>query len=314
MEPSINRAVLLLGPVAVVAALVLALVTGTTATSTTAPPWAATLALVALAVGVPHGAVDHLLEIQGDDRRARLRYASGYLALALAALALILLAPAPSFIAVLAMSVWHFGSGDVEAQADLRAATSSTRPRRWVQVIALGAAPVLLPLTSGAAVASLSLVNPALVVLLTPAATTITRGLVLVAVAVALTDLVRHRDHRGAIELALLTALGLIVTPLVAFGVYFAFWHAARHTARLAQSEPGAAVTSGRLLAVIRAGLPALVVVCVVVPLAAVFLHGNVTLIGLGLAAVWGLTVPHMVAVGAFDRRRRTQREPVAAT
>ena len=304
--------VLNVGPVAVVAAVGLSIGTGAVAWSTTVPSWSSPVAILALALGIPHGAVDHLMHAPSG-RRSQALWAFGYLAVAVAAIGVILAWPAVSFVAVVAMSLWHFGSGDVEARADLTAGPTPQPHGRVLHAVASGAAPLALPLTSTAAVAALSLVNPELSVLLSPGVTFWIRALVLAVVAASIIVALSHRDGRGALELALLTALGLVATPLVAFGTYFACWHALRHTARLAQTRSGSDITGREFLAVVRAGLPALGVTIGAITVGVTVLPGRSTLLGFGLAVVWGLTVPHMVAVGRFDRQRRIARHESAA-
>jgi Brp/Blh family beta-carotene 15,15'-monooxygenase len=119
--------------------------------------------------------------------------------------------------------------------------------------------------------------------------------------------LLRQQDRRGVLELATLTTLGLIATPLIAFAVYFAAWHSLRHTSRLALDD-GGVLRWGALARVARAGLPALLAAVAVVSLVTIT-HREVSSTGdvlwVALAVVWGLTVPHMVVVSRFDRRRR---------
>jgi Brp/Blh family beta-carotene 15,15'-monooxygenase len=122
--------------------------------------------------------------------------------------------------------------------------------------------------------------------------------------------LIHTGDLAGAIELMALAVLGYVATPLLAFAVYFGFWHALRHTARLAE------VTYGRLdpmslLKVMRGGLPALVGFVVVVAGLALLVdpsHAVGPMLWIGLVVVWGLTVPHMLFVSRFDARMRALR------
>ena len=101
--------------------------------------------------------------------------------------------------------------------------------------------------------------------------------------------------------------LGLVASPLAAFGVCSAAWHALRHTARLAADEHGG-VRVEDLASTFAAGLPALVVTVALVAGGVISLHASASLgtwLWLGLALVWGLTVPHMIVVTRFDRARR---------
>jgi Brp/Blh family beta-carotene 15,15'-monooxygenase len=140
--------------------------------------------------------------------------------------------------------------------------------------------------------------------------TTITRGVVLTLIVVTVLALINRGDLRGAFELFTLAVLGLVVSPFIAFAVYFGFWHAARHTARLAQITSGS-ITLRSLAAVTKIGIPSLVgFIAVLVGLT--FFWGPDALTGtvlwIGLAIVWGLTVPHMWFVSRFDNRIRTKR------
>lgn len=311
----INGAVMNAGPLLVVLTVIVSVACQATAWSPTVPSWAVATALVALALGIPHGAVDHLAVTTLSSTVARLAGGLVYLAVAAAATATILRVPAPAFVAVLAMSVWHFGTGDVGAAADLAGRDPHRRGVRLLQALALGSAPVLLPLTSASAVASVGLINPSLATVLHPAVGSVVRYGVLCLVAVTLAALWRVEDRRGCGELALLAVLGLVANPLMAFAVYFAAWHALRHTARLAMSRDGDVrlVDLARTFAM---GLPALVGAVVVAGVCVLALEEAAlgTWLWIGLALVWGLTVPHMVLVSRADRssrRRRGRRRPV---
>lgn len=263
------------------------------------------LALVALVLGVPHGAVDHLTLARPLRPRTRALGAAAYVGTAAIAAALVLLAPAPAFVVVLALSVWHFGSGDVEAGRELRGAQEQPRAVRGAHLLALGAVPVLLPLTSPAALATVAALEPRLVPVLGTWTTELVRAAVLVLSATVLAALIAMRRRAEAAELASLVAVALAAPPLVAFAVYFAAWHALRHTLRLAVVD--GRVDRGRLRVVVRDGAPALLVAAVLVLAALVVGGTSVAPAALWtvLAAVWGLTVPHMLLVSAFDRRRR---------
>lgn len=292
------------GPVAVALTALLA-VTGRVTGASEAPSSAVVVAaLVSLVLGVPHGAVDHLALPRPPRGAARVLLLVGYVALAAVSAAGVLLAPAAGFVAVLAMSVWHFGSGDVEALAELTDGARSPRLRP-LRIAAAGAVPVLLPLTSPAAVATVSALDPRLAAVLSPHVTGPVRAATLAVAAAAVLALAVDRQVRAAVELVLLSGLALLVTPLLAFAVYFAPWHALRHTARLVLDDRGT-VDHARLRRVVLEGLPPLVVASVLV-VAGLAVAGHATgVLWVGLAAVWGLTVPHMVVVGAFDRRRRS--------
>ncbi len=297
--------VLAIGPVAAIATIGLAVLTGATAQSADVPAWVPWVALACLAVGLPHGAVDHLALLRPIRRRGLA--AALYIACAAAAAAVILLFPGPAFVAVVVMSAWHFGTGDVECLVDLGGDQRDTRTWSALHVVAVGAVPLVLPLTSHAATTTLSLVQPRLPHLDGLPSDSLRIATVLLAL-VVIARLLTLRRLRPAAELLVLVVLGLLVTPLLAFGVYFAFWHALRHTARLAQDDTGA-LNSQSLLRIVAAGLPALVLTVIIVAVALLVVGG---ISGPGpwlwatLALVWGLTVPHMAVVSRFDAARRS--------
>ena len=295
---------LAVGPIAALATIGLAALTGATAQSTNVPTWVPWVALACLAVGVPHGAVDHLALMR--PLRHRWLAAALYLVSAAAAATVILLLPGLAFGAVVAMSIWHFGSGDVESLADLDGDVRDTRAWSILHAVAAGAVPLVLPLTGQATATTLELIQPRLPdldVLTSGSLRAVTVLLALIVVARLLT----LRRLRPATELLVLVALGLLVTPLLAFGVYFAVWHALRHTARLAQDDTGA-LDARSLRHIALAGLPALVLTVTTVA-AALIVAGGVGDPGpwlwATLALVWGLTVPHTAVVSRFNSARR---------
>jgi Brp/Blh family beta-carotene 15,15'-monooxygenase len=284
---------------------------GATSKSTEVPSWVLWVGLACLAAGVPHGAVDHTFALPVAHRARALML---YVATAAVASVVILLVPGPSFVVVIAMSAWHFGSGDVESLADLGHDVPDARVWSALHKLAAGAVPLVLPLTGSATSATLEVIQPRLTALDGLA----TGGVRLATVALALVvvaRLVSTRRIRSAAELVVLVALGILVSPLLAFGVYFAAWHSLRHTARLAQGEDGT-VLAGRLARTVLAGLPALALVAIAVAVVLLTVggfSGPGRWLWVTLAMVWGLTVPHMVVVARFDAAQRSARRSSGA-
>ena len=301
--------VLNIGLIGTGVAVLVSLLTRTTAASTTVGPLPIAIALLALVVGIPHGAVDNLTLTRSLTTRERLLGALAYVAIAAIAAVAIITWPGIAFVAVLAMTVWHFGTGDVEATRELQGLSPI---RTWVRVpyaIALGSAPVLLPLTSPAAIATLTAIEPRLATVMSDQVIVGTRIAVLTLIVGCLLWLIQKGDIRGAIELFALTVLGYVASPLIAFAVYFGFWHALRHTARLAQvSEGNVSVRS--LLRVSRGGIPSVIGFVAIVAILVTFFDPSLAMgpaLWFGLAIIWGLTVPHMILVARFDARMRRE-------
>ena len=299
--------VLNVGLIAAGAAVALSLLTRTTAASTSIGPVPIAVALIALMIGIPHGAVDNLTLQRSLTRSQKLAGAAAYVGIAALAAAAIITWPGIAFVLVIAMTVWHFGTGDVEATRELRGLAPVSGIARVGYALALGSTPVLLPLSSPAAVSTLTAIEPRLAAVMSEPVIVGTRITVLSLIVVMLLWLIQRGDVRGAIELFALAVLGFIASPLVAFAVYFGFWHALRHTARLAQVTYGT-ITIRSLLGVSKGGLPSLIGFVVVVIAVLALLDPSTTIgpaLWVGLAIVWGLTVPHMILVSRFDARMR---------
>ena len=301
--------ILNMGPIFVWCAVVASLLTQLTASSINIGPLPALLALVALAFGIPHGAADNLTRVHSLNWQGWVRLAVIYLSIAGAAALLIIAVPTIGFVLVLAMTVWHFGTGDVEATQELQGRAPIAGKFRVLYALALGSAPVLLPLTSPAALSTVVSLEPRLAAIYSSQVTTITRAIVLTLIVGTIVALIDRGDLRGAFELLTLAILGLVVSPLIAFAVYFGFWHAARHTARLALVTSGT-VSIRSLADVTKVGIPSLVGFVAILTGLRIFFGSEAftgTVLWIALALVWGLTVPHMWFVTRFDNRIRAE-------
>jgi beta-carotene 15,15'-dioxygenase len=302
-----SKVILNIGLVTILVAIPFAVVSRSTVLAEEIPLWVIAAAIIALGIGVPHGAVDHVTMSRSLPRHQLIGLGFLYLLIAAAATAAVIAAPAFSFVVVLAVTIWHFGTGDVEAAHELDGTPQERGPLRILHALAVGSAPVLLPLTSPAAVNTLTLIQPQLAELFTPTTIVVIRATVLTLVVITMVLLIHREQTRATWELAALTAVGYFVTPLLAFAIYFGLWHALRHTARLAQHSYGV-VTVGSIAKIFAQGIPALIGFIVVVGILAAnsaALSSTGTWLWFGLALVWGLTVPHMLMVSAFDRRQR---------
>ncbi|WP_170149223.1 Brp/Blh family beta-carotene 15,15'-dioxygenase [Geodermatophilus normandii] len=261
-----------------------------------------------LLLGLPHGAVDHLVPARRLGRRppGTALFALGYAVVAVLAWLAFRAAPGPALLVFVALSVWHFGTGET-AFADLRAG----RPvqRQATASLVLGGLVLLVPLARGAddAAPVLAAVVPGAGTL--PAAVPVT---VLAVVLPAAAALAAERLLSGrwleAAEVAVLLVLVLVVPPLAAFGVWFGCWHAVRHVARVLAADPAgdADPAAGRLAAPLRrfalaAALPTAAVLAV---LAWVWsaADGWRGFLAAGLPLLAALTLPHALVVAWLDR------------
>ena len=195
--------------------------------------WQVVIAVIALAIGIPHGALDHLVTLPKSSALKMAGFITVYVAIAVIAVILLLTWNVVGFIFVVAMSAVHFGIGDAAFISEMDRRTANPKPfPRYFYAAAGGALPVVIPLVSEKSSAALERVNPVLVnwhqglndelLILT-----------LAIFALALFRLFQKRRMSDAIDLSLLYLLALTAPPLVAFAVYFGCWHAMRHTARL---------------------------------------------------------------------------------
>ena len=273
--------------------------------------WQVVIAVIALAIGIPHGALDHLVTLPKSSALKMAGFITVYVAVAVIAVILLLTWNVVGFIFVVAMSAVHFGIGDAAfiSEMDRRSANPKPFPR-YFYAAAGGALPVVIPLVSEKSSAALERVNPVLVnwhqglndVLLI---------LTLAIFAIALLHLFQKRRMSDAIDLSLLYLLALTAPPLVAFAVYFGCWHAMRHTARLTLVLPRSqkAFAEGRstdaFLSAIWPGLPALIGTLVVAGIVIFFRGGSVSeqFFWITLVIIWALTVPHMAVTARLDRK-----------
>ncbi len=274
---------------------------------------AAWVPLVAgLLLGLPHGAVDHLVP---DAELGRSRRRTAAVVVAYAALALVVLAafrawPGPALALFVVLSAAHFGTGET-AFTDLRAG----RPPR-VDVLgaaAFGGVAIVLPLLRDpdAVAPVIALIVPGSTGHLPAAACRAGVVAVLVAAAAAVAVRVRRRDLVPAVELVLLTVAALVVPVGAFFGAYFGIWHSGRHTARLIAEDPANAadLAAGRIGRPMwrfarTAALPTLAALATVLALWATA-GGWEAFVAADLAVLAALTVPHTIVVGRLDARRR---------
>ncbi|SCL65073.1 beta-carotene 15,15'-monooxygenase, Brp/Blh family [Micromonospora citrea] len=275
--------------------------------------------LVGLLLGLPHGAVDHLvpawLSARARPLSARVTLLVSYAAVAGAGLAAFRAAPALALVGFLTVSVVHFGTADeaFHAERDGR----PVRPR-VAAVVAYGGLPVVLPLALWRDHVDplLAAVAPRAPALLTTEVRALALATVLGAVAVTMIRDVNAGRVGDAVQPALLAALFGTVPPSLAVGAYFAAWHSGRHVARLLRHDPrnAADLRAGRVGPPLRrfarqAAPPTVVAVGALLALVAWPGH-RVDPLPATVAVLAALTLPHAVLVAWTDRREPGLRRP----
>jgi Brp/Blh family beta-carotene 15,15'-monooxygenase len=273
--------------------------------------WQVVMAAVALAIGIPHGALDHLVTLPKSNPAKMAAFIAGYVAIALLAVAAILHWNKWGFIGVVLMSAVHFGIGDSAFLSELKQLGDKTRTTAstWAYAAASGAIPVVIPLVNDRSASALKEVNPALLQWDGGYSDQIFILVIAISV-VAAAILLMHRELRDLVDLAILLLLVICAPPLVAFATYFGCWHAMRHTARLSSLLPQSVAhySAGKPAAAFRAsiipGLPALVGTFIFVIALGLTSSENLSdrFLWLTLVTIWALTVPHMIVTARLDR------------
>ena len=275
------------------------------------------MAIIALAVGIPHGAIDHLITIPRESRRKFLAFIIIYTFVAIMAALAIANWNLIGFQLVLVMSALHFGFGDSAFINEGKAAFGEKKyssATLFAYAIPAGFLPVILPLTDERTFKVLSDLNPALTNWAGSLSETM-RTITLTLAIVSIIYLALLRNFDLATDLLLLGALSFFAPPLIAFAIYFGFWHAIRHTARLVPKLPKAMIkveegsTAGAFWAAIFPGLYAILGIFIlgIFIVTGTFSTENGSNISndflwVILVIIWALTVPHVATTARFDR------------
>ena len=273
--------------------------------------WQVVVALIALAIGIPHGALDHLVTLPRTSSAQMAVFIFVYVAVAITAVVALLTWNVIGFIVVVVMSAVHFGIGDAAFISEIERRSVEPKPfQKYLYAAAAGTLPVVIPLVSEKSNSALEKVNPQLL--------DWHQGLnndlmlwTMVLTAIVLLRLVQKRRDGEAIDLVLLYLLAVTAPPLVAFAVYFGCWHALRHTARLTLTLPSsqAAFADGNIkrafIKAVLPGTPALIGTFVVAAAIVIFRGDSLDdqFLWVSLVVVWALTVPHMAVTARLDRK-----------
>mgnify|MGYP006440496607 FL=1 len=199
------------------------------------------LMIAVVLTGIPHGAVDHIVAAKlyglSSTWRDQARFYGGYLALMALYGALWFVVPAWCLWAFLLMTMYHFG------QADLAYWELPPVRARLVYVsrglLLIGLPIAAHPLIVDPIFDAIAGVRPLHWSLLAEHSTAVLTALVaqhlvvLGGVASSPDTAVPTNGWREAINVVVLSALFLVVHPLVAFAVYFGLWHSLGHILEL---------------------------------------------------------------------------------
>lgn len=269
------------------------------------------LAILALAVGIPHGAIDHLITIPRSSRRRFIFFIMIYTLIAVCAGLAIAKWNLVGFQVVICMSALHFGFGDAAFFNESRSADGAEKISFAIlatYAIPAGFLPVVLPLTDSRTDKVLTKLNPN-ILNWSGSFTHEIRNITFFAGLIAIFILIITKNLVLAIDLSLLAALSTLAPPLIAFSIYFGCWHAIRHTARLVPKLPSAMekVATGAITQAIAAAIkPGLYAILGIFLLGIAIVAkgtGNISnnFLWSILVIIWALTVPHMATTARFD-------------
>jgi Brp/Blh family beta-carotene 15,15'-monooxygenase len=269
------------------------------------------LALVALVVGIPHGAIDHLIAIPSQPKSRFIGYIVGYVAIAVIAGWAIATWNLIGFQVVVLMSALHFGFGDASFINEDRVAQDKEKnslPIEILYALPAGFLPVILPLTDSRTLDALERIHPNLENWAS-SQVSLFRNLTLLLGLFAFVNLLATKRFSMSFDIFILAVLALVAPPLIAFAVYFGFWHALRHTARLVPKLPKAQqhIFSGdwhkAIWSVVFPGLYAIAGTLIIAIGLMIVSPDNFSssLLWSTLVIIWALTVPHMATTAKFD-------------
>lgn len=293
----------------------------------------APFALSLIFLGLPHGAVDHLvpgrLSSSGVSAGSIVAVALLYLVLAMLYLAFWTVEPVAAFAFFILLTWFHWGQGDLYSLVAFLRAKRYPPFLKSLNVVVRGGLPMLVPLlafpevyrrVAGNIVGVFSNAGtPAWIFGPVFRATVGAAFLALVLITLVWSYAVsRHRDRASWVmdvaEVGLLAGYFAVVPPVFALGMYFCLWHAPRHIARLMllKKSSATALQKGAFFPALKdfvrdaapltgAALLLLVGLYFLVPGSVEGMRG---LLALYLVLISVLTLPHVVIVGFMDRRQ----------
>ncbi len=280
-----------------------------------------------LLFGLPHGAIDHLVALGLAGKKLNLlplgAVVLAYLAVVLAVLALWTITPITAAVGFLAITIWHWGKGDLSYESYVLHPHPEFRNLAEIQIHSLvrGLIPIGIPFIAFPEIATTFITTS--VSIFSPNSPTtspntwqpILASLFAVLFLADCTLHLRHRNHPLARKIILenlcLAAFFWIVPPWVAIGWYFAGWHGFRHIVRLAGYQspdtPPPPSTRAKITRVLWQAVPftlvsVLMLIALQLALADRVTHLNQT-IALYLVLISALTLPHIIIVAWMDHQ-----------
>ncbi|MEM7799508.1 MAG: Brp/Blh family beta-carotene 15,15'-dioxygenase [Chloroflexota bacterium] len=285
-------------------------------------------------LGLPHGAVDHLVPYRLQDKPVTLGSLSlfmlVYISISLLYGVVWWFFPALSAIGFIALTWFHWGQGDLYA---LRRFVSPLAPydmlQSWLAVIIRGGLPMLMPLIAfpevyiGFMNDLIGQISPQNLIDVDQQNLALIIWWISLAFAAAVflylargIWLSRNRSERlsvliDGLEISLLWVYFSAVTPILAVGIYFSVWHSLRHICRLIMIERQAQLDISRrqlwhgFVQFLKDSTPLTGVSLIFLSLLTLFLTGQTAnlseLTAIYLILIAMLTLPHTLVVIWMD-------------
>lgn len=287
-----------------------------------------------LVLGLPHGAVDHLAvaRVRGNrpDWAAIIRVFALYTVVGIIYAITWFVVPALAFVLFILVTWFHWGQGDLFALVELEGAEHiHSVPQRIGTVLVRGGLPMVVPLLAFpewyrmVATDIVGLFAPQRVRALEPVFRTDVRialgigfgSLILWTLAVGYVRSEAARSWRlDTAETLGLGAYFVLVSPVLAIGVYFCVWHSLRHIVRLMLLDDGSetALENGDVWTALgrfaRDATPLTISAIVLLGGLAVGVPNPPTTVpewvGLYLVFIAIVTLPHVIVVTVMDREQ----------
>ncbi|MEM7790587.1 MAG: Brp/Blh family beta-carotene 15,15'-dioxygenase [Verrucomicrobiota bacterium] len=286
-------------------------------------PWVyLPLALSAFLFGLPHGAIDHLVLIGLADKTmgfwGLVTVCSIYLALVIAVLFLWWVSPLVGLTQFLLITIYHWGKSDLAFERFVRrpnSEISTSSAFRLPHLLFRGSIPVCIPFLS------FPKETEAFIISCTSSfgysfelSPSLRFGILAYLIILLIGELLFLKRNSKVRSKRLLEDIGLLfffwlVTPILAIGLYFSFWHGFRHVLRLIRYE-----SNDDSLPDTRKGLKRFYAQALPFTLASLLIVAAVGLLlpqadrldqlpGIYLVVISCLTVPHFFVVEWMDIR-----------
>lgn len=282
-------------------------------------------------LGLPHGAVDHLLipRLKGKGFSMKWLGMASLVYLLLGSLYFFvwIISPVAAFIAFIALTWFHWGEGELYIVENLLTGYKVGRIQKVLEVTVRGGAPMLLPLVAfpeyyrKVAEMIIEVIGSTgtgqIEILFTAGFRSVLLAFYLLSALVLLSTIYRRSGMESfrlnALEICLLTIFFLTVPPILAVGLYFCLWHSLRHGFRYSMLDRASrdGLEDGNILPAVKRftvdSAPLTALSLLILSLLYVFLPVSASLegiIGVYLVLISVLTLPHIFFVLFMDRKQ----------